>query len=566
MAIIKHIAMKTSHYSGAYNYIVFQHDEFTRKEIVDEDGNRLMREDYWIDGINCDPCSYDYDCWQTNRAFHKNQSYNEIKQHHYIISFDPKDVAECGLTGERAQAIGLDYAKRNFPGHQVIVGTHLDGHNGSGNIHVHIMMNSVRKLDVDEKPFMERSCDHKAGYKHHVTKQFLAYLKSDLMEICKREHLHQVDLLRPAKDRVSDREYYARKRAQDRNSRLARQKKPSSFAQASRNFAQADNDAASSKAPSTFETQKDFLRQAISDCAASAINEKTFSDLLKEKYKITLKVSRGRYGYIHPDRDKPIRGRKLGSDYEETYLKEIFEKNRKPNDLDIPPILTARSDLQLVNSMQTKIKGYLYEPSVSAIAGNQAYSRKVRLSNLKQMAETVAYAQEHGFDNFSSMDKAYDDSLKTLRITRAALEGTNQKLTKVNEQIHYTGQYLSNKKTYAEYRKSRHKAAFRQENYDAIVAYETARDFLKDISNGEPLPTLKALKEQKNQLVAKRSALYNQLNEKRESYRTIKAVRDNICAILSMPDYKDFENSRKQREATTDMQKRSARKRSEPVR
>lgn len=83
----------------------------------------------------------------------------EIKAHHYIISFDPEDATESGLTGEKAQALGLEYTRRNFPGHQALVCTHMDGHNESGNIHVHIVINSVRKFDVEPKDFMERRCD-----------------------------------------------------------------------------------------------------------------------------------------------------------------------------------------------------------------------------------------------------------------------------------------------------------------------------------------------------------------------------------------------------------------------
>lgn len=45
---------------------------------------------------------------------------------------------------------------------------------------------------------MERPCDARAGYKHHLTPTYLIYLKHSLMDICHREHLHQVDLLSPA--------------------------------------------------------------------------------------------------------------------------------------------------------------------------------------------------------------------------------------------------------------------------------------------------------------------------------------------------------------------------------
>ena len=107
-----------------------------------------------------------------NQQYHKNQRYDEIKCHHYIISHDPMDVADHGLTGEQAQAIGMEYAKANFPGHQALVCTHTDGSNNSGNIHTHIIINSLRKEDIASQPYTERAIDCKAGYKHHLTKEY----------------------------------------------------------------------------------------------------------------------------------------------------------------------------------------------------------------------------------------------------------------------------------------------------------------------------------------------------------------------------------------------------------
>ena len=61
--------------------------------------------------------------WKLMLSLIKNQSFNEIKSHHYIISFDPKDQEEHGLTGEQAQKLGVEYARENFPGHQALVCT-----------------------------------------------------------------------------------------------------------------------------------------------------------------------------------------------------------------------------------------------------------------------------------------------------------------------------------------------------------------------------------------------------------------------------------------------------------
>ena len=75
-----------------------------------------MRDEFYLDGLNCEPYSFDAACQQLNREYQKNKNKNEIKSHHYIISFDPRDSTENCLTGKRAQELGLEYAKANFRG------------------------------------------------------------------------------------------------------------------------------------------------------------------------------------------------------------------------------------------------------------------------------------------------------------------------------------------------------------------------------------------------------------------------------------------------------------------
>lgn len=177
MTILKHIASKNADYGKSLKYLMFQHDELTQKPILDSAGNMMLREEYYLDGINCHPSTFEAECEELNDKWKKNQDYNEIKSHHYIISFDPKDAIDRGLTGERAQQLGIEYAKKNFPGHQALVCTHMDGHNESSNIHVHIVINSLRKYDVERQDFMERDCDSRAGNKHHLTKNHLIHFE-----------------------------------------------------------------------------------------------------------------------------------------------------------------------------------------------------------------------------------------------------------------------------------------------------------------------------------------------------------------------------------------------------
>ena len=53
MAILKHIASKSSSYGAALEYLIFKHDELRKTPILDQNGNRIMRDEFYLDGLNC---------------------------------------------------------------------------------------------------------------------------------------------------------------------------------------------------------------------------------------------------------------------------------------------------------------------------------------------------------------------------------------------------------------------------------------------------------------------------------------------------------------------------------
>ena len=552
MAILKHIASKNANYAEIQRYLMFEHDEDTNKPILNENGELIPRKGYIMDGINCDPFTFDMECRELNALYRKNESYDEIKSHHYIISFDPKDTDENSLTGERAQKLGMEYARKNFSGHQTLVCTHMDGHNKSGNIHVHIVINSLRKYDVERQGFMERvsasapvgakrtstgrsaPCDSRAGYKHHLSKDYLIHLKQSLMDLCHREHLHQADLLAPAAKKVTDREYHAGRRGQkkldERNRQILADGLPIRR--------------------TAFQTQKDFLRSAIEASAVSCCSREEFQKLLLEKYNVTLKVSRGRFSYLHPERGKYITGRMLGTHYEEDYLLELFGENLKskeyrketiagetfnaeseqpanqPSDpLQEAPvsILFIKSDLRLVTNLQDCVKAQQ----------NAAYAtNKVKLFNLKEMAKTVAYIQERGYDTRDSLEDSFSEVKNLASSSRKVLKDTEDKLRILNEQIHYTGQYLANKSVYRQFCRAKHKGQFREEHPAEIALYESARKFLQGQSADGRLPSIKLLKAEKEQLLHKKKEAQKTYHYYRDYQKELNTVCSNINKIL----------------------------------
>ena len=533
VAVIKHIASKNADYGESERYLIFQHNEYTQKPVLDENGHMILRDEYYLDGLNCDPFTFASECQELNSYYHKNQNFNEIKSHHYIISFDPKDKDECGLTGERAQQLGLTFAKKNFPGHQALICTHTDGHNESGNIHVHIVINSIRKYDVPEEPFMEYACESKAGYKHHLSTAYLNHLKQEVMDMCQKEGLHQVDLLTPAERKITEKEYWTQRRGQEKLDKLNQKM---------------HEDGITPK-ETKYQTEKQFLRDAIDNAAGIAKSPEEFSKILEEKYRIIFKISRGRYSYLHPDRKKYVTGRNLGTRYEEDFLMKTFMGNtkslsKKKNNVQeqpvsdtatnlqqalssdsslIPvPFIFIKSDLRLVIDLQTCIKAQQSE----------AYAQKVKLTNLKQMAQTVAYIQEHGYDTRADFNAALTNAESQTSLARKKMKDTEQQLKNVNEQIHFTGQYLAYKDLYTQYRKSRNRNKFYEEHKAELSLYETALRILKEKSNGQKLPSMKSLYAENDRLTelreVQRSDFYSHRNQERE----LRTVDANIDMIL----------------------------------
>ena len=533
MAVIKHIASKNADYGESERYLIFQHNEYTQKPVLDENGHMILRDEYYLDGLNCDPFTFASECQELNSYYHKNQNFNEIKSHHYIISFDPKDRDECGLTGERAQQLGLTFAKKNFPGHQALICTHTDGHNESGNIHVHIVINSIRKYDVPEEPFMEYACESKAGYKHHLSTAYLAHLKQEVMDMCQKEGLHQVDLLTPAERKITEKEYWAQRRGQEKLDK----------------FNQKMREDGITPKETKYQTEKQFLRDAIDSAAGIAKSPEEFSKILEEKYRIIFKISRGRYSYLHPDRKKYVTGRNLGTRYEEDFLMKTFMENtkslskKKKNVQEQPvsdtatnlqqalssdsspipvPFIFIKSDLRLVIDLQTCIKAQQSE----------AYAQKVKLTNLKQMAQTVAYIQEHGFDTRADFNAALTDAENQTSLARKKMKDTEQQLKNINEQIHFTGQYLAYKDLYVQYRKSRNRNKFYEEHKAELSLYETALRVLKEKSNGQKLPSMKSLYAEKDRLTELREVQRADFYSHRDQERELRTVDANIDMIL----------------------------------
>ena len=501
MATLKHIASKNSDYTTIEAYLVYQHDAFTGKQLLDEQGRPMLRESYILDTLECGEASFATACLLANRKYNKNNHPEDIKSHQYIISFDPRDAADNGLTMEKAQALGLKFCEENFPGHPAIVCTHPDGHNHSGNIHVHIVFGSVRTREVERKPYMQKPRDWLEGMKHSSTAQTMRHLRVEVMELCEGAGLYQIDLLNGSKERVSEAEYWVRRRGQlklDRENaaltadgRQPRQKK--------------------------FETAKEILRKQISDALNVATSFEDFSDRLMQQYGIAVKESRGQLSYLPAGRTKFIRAKHLGDKFDKAEVLATLTANaaRKPK---VQSKTTNLAKLIDIQAKLTEGKGIGYE-------------RWAKKFNLKAMSQTLILLQEKDLLNeddlnqrIAELETKYHDSLAVVK----DLEGR----MKANKELRYhVATYTSTKNVAQQLKTAKRPAVFEEQHRAELTAYRAAAAYFKanDITK---LPSPKKLEAEYAQLASEKAKFYEQYKEAKEELLKLKTAKQNVASFF----------------------------------
>ena len=526
MATLKHINSKNADYGAAEQYLLFEHDEFTMKPVLDETGRLIPREDYRLSTLNCDGEDFAVACMRANLRYQKNQRREDVKSHHYIISFDPRDGPDNGLTVDRAQALGEQFCKEHFPGHQALVCTHPDGHNHSGNIHVHIVINSLRIYEVPLLPYMDRPADTREGCKHRCTNAAMEYFKSEVMEMCHREGLYQIDLLNGSKERITEREYWAAKKGQ-----LALDKENA-----------AREAAGQPTKPTKFETDKAKLRRTIRQALSQAGSFDEFSSLLLREG-VTVKESRGRLSYLTPDRTKPITARKLGDDFDKAAVLALLTQNahRAAEQTKAIPEYphTQKGRLQEEKAAKTTpadntLQRMVDREAKRAEGKGVGYDRWASLHNLKQMAATHNFLMENELLDLDKLDAAVESSRKALSEARESLRGIEQSISDKKSLRKVVNDYRRTRPTIDAHKKLSGRKAenYRQSHEAEFIIYEAALRQLKVIAPGKKLPATSKLNTEIEALISEKNAAYNTYRTAKAEYEQLATAKRNAEQIL----------------------------------
>ena len=402
---------------------------------------------------------------------------------------------------ERAQALGLQFCKDNFPAHPAIVCTHPDGHNSTGNIHVHIVIGSIRMREVERKPYMQKPRDWCEGMKHSSTAQTMRHLRVEVMELCEGAGLYQIDLLNGSKVRVSEREYWMKQRGQlkldhENAALLATGQQPTQ---------------------TKFETAKEVLRRQISEVLNVATSFEDFSDRLLQQYGITVKESRGRLSYLPAGRTKFIRARSIGDKFEKELVLAALKANTERK-----RTIQSKSDrIGKLIDIQAKLKQ----------GKGIGYERWAKKHNLKTMAQILILLQDKGLLNEDALDQRIAELDTKFHESLAVVKDLETRMAENKTLRSHAAAYKQYRPLAQKRNAAKSPAAFEEQHRVELTAYRAAAAYLK-ANNITSLPSPNKLESEYCALASEKAQFYEQYKEAKSELLKLKDAKQNVALFF----------------------------------
>ena len=204
---------------------------------------------------------------ETAKRFGKGEKYDERKYYHFKLSCARKD----NVTPEKAHAYAEEIAEAFFKNYECVIATHTD----TKTVHSHIIVNAVDPI---------------TGKKLQFNKQDYVKMKDEANRIGKKYGFTETDF-----------------RKRGKNSRTAIEKK------------------IMLKGGTSW---KEELREVIAEATKNSTTPDNFKDYLEKCYGVKITRDGKDYSYLHPEKQKPIRGERLGTNYTKSeVIKKIGEQN-----------------------------------------------------------------------------------------------------------------------------------------------------------------------------------------------------------------------------------------------
>ena len=260
-------------------------------------------------------------------------------------------------------------------------------------------------------------------------------------------------------------------------------------------------------------SHRDVLRAAIDD--ALARKPKTFDELIRLVRESGYRVSEGKSVTFYKPRQKGIKLHTLGAGYTEAELREVIAGRATHNPRG------KRERASLLVDIQAKI----------AAGKGGGYAQWAKVFNVKQMAKTLLYLQEHGIKRREDLNTRADIASEKLSTLNERIKKIDARIAEITELRGQIVAYAKTRKSFDEYKASCYSRKFFDAHADEIEQHRAAKRYFSEHYTGK-LPKMKDLNAEFDKLAAEKRAVYAEYRAIRDEHRDLLVHRHNVETFL----------------------------------
>ena len=275
-------------------------------------------------------------------------------------------------------------------------------------------------------------------------------------------------------------------------------------------------------------SHRDVLRAVIDD--ALTRKPETFEELLQFVRENGYGVSENRGITFYRDGQKGIKLRTLDAGYTEAELRDVIAGRATHNPRG------KRERASLLVDLQAKL----------AAGKGGGYERWAKVFNVKQMAKTLLYLQEHGIKSREELTARADAASEKLSALNDRIKKIDARIAEITELRGQIVAYAKTREVFAEYKASRYSRKFFDAHADEIEQHRAAKRYF-NAHDIEKLPKIKTLNAEFDTLVAEKRKAYAEYRAIRDEQRELLVHRHNVEIFLGEEKSSDARRDRGER-------------------
>ena len=278
---------------------------------------------------------------------------------------------------------------------------------------------------------------------------------------------------------------------------------------------------------------REEIRESIDICMEQ--KPASMDELLKLLSGMGYEIKRGKHIAVKgKGQKKYLRFRSLGAGYRQEDLERIFSGE------------TVQKPISDSEKTEPKLDMLLDIQRIIAKGKGAGYERWAKVHNIKQIAQTLLFLEEHGIRDYETLEsraKSCSEQFNKISKRQKELESRLSEITELKKHII---NYSKTREIYVEYRNSGYSKKFFEEHREEITLYKASREAFSKIEG--KIPRIKDLNAEYGEVLQKKKENYSEYRKARQEMKEYQTAKYNVDRFLEKEEPSKATNQKKTKE------------------